>query len=193
MTGWEDSCERRDRVMRWLLFGVLGGLLAVYFCADVAGWVPPVYSVRERSRKLFLPSAIGERYDNFDPDLCLGVAIGETRYRLNYANGHAIVTRPLFGVTEWEIPERFTFQGQDFTVTALDPFALLNAVGVRTLSLPATLNWLNGATALATKDLQTITLRQEAQAPRTFYPPFDALALPGDLEGAPPRHEGEEP
>lgn len=168
--------EARDRLFLRGLVAVLAAALGLYVVCDLAGWVPARLSVQQRSRRRAFPTPIGERYESFDPDLCLGIAIGSTRYRLNYPLGHAIVTRPLFGVRDWEIPERFNHEGQSFEVTALDPFALLNATGVRSVSLPPTMRWLNGAVALACEELASITLRRRDGTEERFEPPFTALA-----------------
>ena len=108
------------------------------------------------------------RYQEFDPDLCLGIAVGDTRYRFNYETRHAIVTRPLFGVRHWVVPDEVRYEGDVFTVTALDPFALLNATGVETVSLPPTLRHTNGAEALACRELRTLTLRLPGGGTRAF-------------------------
>lgn len=168
--------EARDRFFLRGLLACLGGGILLYVACDLAGWVPERLSVQQRSRRRAFPTPIGERYENFDPNLCLGIAIGSTRYRLNYPLGHAIVTRPLFGVSEWEIPERFNHDGQSFEVTALDPFALLNAHGVRSVTLPPTMRWLNGAVALADDSLEQIVLRRRDGTEERFEAPFTALA-----------------
>ena len=172
--------EARDRLFLRGLVAVLAAALGLYLVCDLAGWVPARLSVQQRSRRRAFPTPIGERYESFDPDLCLGIAIGSTRYRLNYPLGHAIVTRPLFGVRDWEIPERFNHEGQSFEVTALDPFALLNAHDVRSVSLPPTMRWLNGAVALAGEALEEIRLRRRDGTEERFEPPFTALAARPD-------------
>lgn len=174
----EDAARiRRDCWMKRLAWFFLGGGLTLYLVCDWAGVVPAAWSVMRRSAYDWreAPTEIGGRYDNFDPDLCLGVAIGETRYRLNYANHHAVVTRPLFGITDWEVPATFDFQGYTWLVSALDPFALLNAHGVRRVTLPTGLLWTNGALALADETIQEIVLRSPEGGEKTFRRPFEGL------------------
>lgn len=174
----EDAARiRRDRWMKRLAWVFLGGGLSLYLVCDWAGVVPAAWSVTRRSEYAWreAPTEIGGRYDSFDPDLCLGVAIGDTRYRLNYANHRAVVTRPLFGITEWVVPATFTFQGEAWVVAALDPFALLNAHGVRRVTLPTDLLWTNGALALADGTIQEIVLRAPDGREETFRRPFTGL------------------
>lgn len=164
----EDRARaRRDRIARWLFLGCAAVLLGAYACADAAGVLPRELSVRWRSAHRG-ELDLDRRYAEFDPDLCLGIAVGDTRYRFNYATYHAIVTRPLFGVRHWVVPEEVRFEGDVFTVTALDPFALLNATGVETVSLPPTLRHTNGAEALACRELRTLTLRLPGGGARVF-------------------------
>lgn len=172
----ERDEARRDRLFRWTFLGTGGLLLALYLGGDALGLLPEAYSVRAHARRRANPTPISEQYENFDPNLCLGIAIGSTRYRLNFALDHAIVTRPLFGVEEWVIPERFNYDGHTFLVTALDPFALLNAQGVRSVTLPASVRWFNGAFALAEETLARATLLQPDGRAQTFLPPFAELA-----------------
>ena len=169
MISYEQAQARRDRWMRWIFGSCIIIFLGGYFSADVIGWLPERISVRKRSLR-HSASNIGERYDTFDPDLCLGIAIGNTRYRLNYATSHAIVTIPLFGVRVWDIPEFFEFQGQRFVVTALDPFAFLNAGGVEQITLPFTLQWLNQAHTLTCPELKQLNIRQADGQCQVFEP-----------------------
>lgn len=177
--------ERRDRAVRRLLLGGLGVLLAGYLCADAAGVLPGAVSVRAHTRRrtrIDLP----DRYEEYDPDLALGIAVGDTRFRLNHAKGRAIVTRPVFGVADWVIPSAFEWQGRTFTVTALDPFALLNAQGVRAVSLPPTLRHTNQAERFPPESLRRLTLRRADGAERVFAPPFPIPLLPEPQEAPQP-------
>ncbi len=173
--------ERRDRIVRRCVWGTLALLLGIYFCADTLYLLPEAVSIRAHTgnrNRIHIP----DRYEEFDPDLVLGIAIGDTRFRLNHAHGRAIVTRPIFGVTHWVIPSTFDYQGRTFTVTALDPFALLNAQGVRTLSLPPTLRHTNEAENFPAETLETITLRLPDGAERILSPPFPSPLLPEQQE-----------
>lgn len=163
--------ERRDRLMRRLLLGGLGALFMCYLIADAAELLPEAVSVRIHTRRRN-HIEIPERYEEYDPDLVLGIAVGDTRFRLNYGKCHAIVTRPIHGVTEWVIPSRFELQGRVFTVTALDAFALLNAQGVRTVSLPPTLRYTNEAENCPAETIRALTLRLADGTERTLVPPF---------------------
>ncbi len=176
--------ERRDRIVRRLLLGGLGGLLAAYLGADAAEMLPEALSVRAASRRRRHVEISG-RYEDYDPDLMLGIAVGDTRFRLNYAKCHAIVTRPVFGVTEWVIPASFELQGRIFTVTALDPFALLNAQGVRTVSLPPTVRHTNQAERFPPDALERMILRQADGSERVLTPPFPTPLLPEPRQEAP--------
>ncbi len=151
--------ERRDRLVTRCFLWLLLPFTAAYFVADGMGFLPAAVSVRIRSERksradLFVKG------DDSDPDTVLGIAIGDTRFRLNYTNAHAIVTRPLHGVEEWVIPSHFTYQGITFTVTALDSFALLHATQAHTISLPPTLLHLNDAPSLANDVLKHLYLRR---------------------------------
>lgn len=164
----EDPARaRRDRIALRLFLGGAAALLGAYFVADAAQLLPHAISVRWRSAHRGVLDLDG-RYQEFDPDLCLGIAVGDTRYRFNYETRHAIVTRPLFGVRHWVVPDEVRYEGDVFTVTALDPFALLNATGVETVSLPPTLRHTNGAEALACRELRTLTLRLPGGGTRAF-------------------------
>lgn len=180
MRDLEAQRARRDRIALRLFLGTLVLVLSVYFTADALGWIPARCSFRAyRGRG---DGSISERYETFDPDLTLGIAIGETRYRFNYVTHHAIVTRPLFGVTRWRIPETVVYDGETFTVTALDTFAFLNATTVTSAELPATLQYLNNSAQFAGERMAAITLHRPDGTSDTFFPPFDTLILPGDLE-----------
>ncbi|MBQ9693171.1 MAG: hypothetical protein IJV69_00225, partial [Kiritimatiellae bacterium] len=109
---------KRDRLALRLLLWSFIPLLIGYFIADGCGLLPVAVSVRIRNERRGRQELCFAK-DNIDPDTVLGIAIGDTRFRLNYTNGHAIVTRPVFGVEEWIIPAHFTYQGIPFTVTAL--------------------------------------------------------------------------
>lgn len=182
----EAARARRDRWALRLFLGACALLLGAYAVADAHGIVPRELSVRWRTQQRGRLNLDG-RYTEFDPDLCLGIAIGDTRYRFNYASYHAIVTRPLFGVRRWVIPEEVRYEGDVFTVTALDPFALLNAPDAETVSLPPTLRHTNGAEALAGKTLRTLTLRLPDGTARDFPSArgFDEATLRRTL-GLPP-------
>ena len=112
----EAARARRDRWALRLFLGACALLLGAYAVADAHGIVPRELSVRWRTQQRGRLNLDG-RYTEFDPDLCLGIAIGDTRYRFNYASYHAIVTRPLFGVRRWVIPEEVRYEGDVFTVT----------------------------------------------------------------------------
>lgn len=179
-----EARERLDRlVWRWWVGG-LGMLLTCYLLADAAEALPEAISVRAHTRRRN-HIEIPERYEEYDPDLVLGIAVGDTRFRLNYGKCHAIVTRPIHGVTEWVIPSRFELQGRVFTVTALDAFALLNAQGVRTVSLPPTLRYTNEAENCPAETIRALTLRMADGTERTFEPPFPSPLLPEPKEPTP--------
>lgn len=188
----ERARARRDRIACWVLGGGSLAVFLAYFVADLAGMVPRELSVTWRSG-LRGSSALSGRYEELDPDLFLGVAIGDSRYRLNYATGHAIVTRPRFGIADWVVPERVTYQGQTFTVTALDSFALLYAIGVRTISLPPTLRYTNGAEGMVCAELRTLAVRLPDGSERVFprAKGFDTPTL-RRLTGQPPEPPTEE-
>lgn len=137
----------RDRGM---LFGVLGLLICgslAYALADARGWVPERFSVRHYRASgvpVIRPGEPG------DPDLVLGVPVGDTRFRLDWRHHEAMVMRPVDrDLEEWIIPSRFVYRGETFTVNALHSFALLYAPAVRRVSLPPTLEYLNEADTLA--------------------------------------------
>jgi hypothetical protein len=152
-------------------------LAILYFVADGLAWIPAPISVRIRNdrRNYVNPDYLGE---GLDPDLVLGVAIGDTRFRLNYGNGHAIVTRPVMGVTEWIIPAHFTYRDTAFTVVALDPFALLYATEAHTISLPHTLIYDNGAPELANTCLKRLTWRTAEGDTREIPLPCKSVITP---------------
>lgn len=170
-----DPSAKRDRWARrigWSLFGVA---LGSYLLCDSLGAVPEAWSVRLRSARRANPQPIDLGWGAYDPDLVLGVAIGDTRYRFNYAKSFAVVMRPLFGVTDWVVPEEVIYLGQRFRVTALDPFALMNATTVEQARFPRSLRWLNGAPALATQRLKRLVLEGRSGEEQVFLPPFEAL------------------
>lgn len=169
---------RRDRFMVRLFAWLLVPVIALYIIIDCAGLVPATVSVRIRSEHKSR-TELAVEVDDTDPDTVLGVAIGDTRFRLNYVNGHAIVTRPIHGVEEWIIPSHFDYQGTHFTVTALEAFALLHATHARVISLPPTLNYLNGAAELSNETLQHLYWRHADGSEEHFaYPrPTDASPL----------------
>lgn len=182
MRDLEAQRARRDRIALRLFLGGMFVVLGMYFTADALGWIPARYSFRAyRGRG---DGSISGRYETFDPDLTLGIAVGETRYRFNYVTGHAIVTRPLFGVRQWRIPETVVYEGERFTVTALDTFAFLHATTVTSAELPATLQYLNNSAQFADERLTSITLHRPDGTAAVYTPPFDTLTLPGD--SAPP-------
>lgn len=154
------TVERRDQLFRRCFLCLGGGLLVLYIVLDLCGCLPVAISVTQRSverwRSLF--GRLPDRYETFDPDLCLGIAVGDTRYRFNYPKRIAIVTRPLFGVTDWEIPEEVEYDGVRYDVCALDPFAFLNAVGVESIRVPASIRYTNGAEELPAETLRRVTL-----------------------------------
>lgn len=154
----ELARAKRDRVALRLLLWSLLPFAILYFVADYAELLPAQVSVRIRNenRNYVDPDYLGE---GADPDMVLGIAIGDTRFRLNYGNGHAIVTRPVFGVEEWIIPAHFDYRGTHFTVVALDPFALLYATHAHTISLPHTLQHDNGAPELNAECLKHLYFR----------------------------------
>ena len=114
-----EARARRDKIARWV-FGVCAVLLfGGYVVADFSGVLPREVSVRWRSGLRFKTPDDLTRYKNFDPDLVLGIAIGDTRYWLNHARHHAIVTRPCFWVTDWFVPERVEYEGVTTSLSAL--------------------------------------------------------------------------
>ena len=166
----ELAREKRDRLFRRLLLWSLIPLALGYLIADGVGLLPAEISVRIRNnnRNAVDPDYLGE---GADPNMVLGIAIGDTRFRLNYGNGHAVVTRPVFGVEEWIIPAHFDYQGTHFTVVALDPFAFLYATHAHTISLPPTLEHDNGAPELNAACLRHLYLRkQDGSAQHITYP-----------------------
>ncbi len=188
-----EGRARRDRLLGIALFGGLAVLLGCYWVADAVALVPEKFSVRYRrllrretrstSAELALKSGgvlLDTRYEDYDPDLMLGVAIGDTRFRLNHAKHRALVTRPIFGIKDWVIPAQVQYQGATYTVTALDTFALLNASGVETLSLPASLEHINQADAFPPASLRVVTHRQADGSVRTYTAPFAEHFLGGD-------------
>lgn len=176
--------ERRDRAFCRALLGGFGGLLVAYLCADAAGVLPAAVSVRAATQRRNRVE-ISDRYEEYDPDLVLGIAVGDTRFRLNYAKCRAIVTRPVFGVTEWIIPSSFELQGRVFTVTALDPFAFLNAQGVHTISLPPTLRYTNQAERFSPETLRQVKLRRADGSETTLTPPLPSPLIPEPQEDQP--------
>jgi hypothetical protein len=174
---FEIARAKRDKwVARILLWSLIPFTIA-YFVADGLAWLPAPISVRIRNdrRNAVDPDYIG---DGLDPDLVLGIAIGDTRFRLNYGNGHAIVTRPIMGVTDWVIPAHFTHQGTAFTVVALDPFAMLYATNARAISLPHTLIYDNDAPALANACLERLILRAADGTERLVPLPCKSVTTP---------------
>ena len=168
---------KRDRIaVRVLLWSFLPFVIG-YFIIDGIGLLPAAVSVRIRNDNRSR-AALTVKANDIDPDTVLGIPIGDTRFRLNYANGHAIVTRPLFGVEEWIIPAHFTYQGIHFTVTALDTFAVLNATHAHTISLPPTIEHLNGAPELAGDPLNCLILRRADGSETRFTFPRPETAPP---------------
>ena len=173
----EIARAKRDLIAkRLILWSILPFALA-YLVADSLELLPAAISVRIRNehRNRVTSEYIGQ---GLDPDLVLGVAIGDTRFRLNHGNGHAIVTRPVTGVRDWLIPAHFTYQGTNFTVVALDPFAMLYATEARTISLPHTLIYDNGAPELANKCLEQLTWRTADGADRLISLPCKSVTTP---------------
>lgn len=138
----------RDRMM---LFGALGLLLlgsVAYTVADAYGWIPDRLSARYYSARRGAP--VIRPGEPGDPDLVLGVPVGDARFRLNWRDHTAMVMRPVDqGLEDWVIPSRFVYRDETFTVIALHSFALLYAPKVRRVSLPPTLEWLNEADTMA--------------------------------------------
>lgn len=184
MIDYEQQRARRDRLARRLFFGGSILFFGTYFLADAFGLLPDRYSFRYHAARVGRVS-ISDRYETFDPDLALGVAIGDTRYRFNYATHHAIVTRPLFGVENWVIPETVVYRDETFVVAALDTFAFLNATTVTRVELPKTLTYLNNSAQFAGEKITEILLHRPDGSSTRFLPPFDSLHLPGDLEPSP--------
>ncbi len=142
----------RDKIFLWALLLSIGSVVFAYSVMDFLGWIPPRYSVTAYTRAKRTPRILPG--DPGDPDLVLGVLIGDTRFRLNWGAHWAMVTRPGSHMLEtWIIPERFEYKGETFVVTALDSFALLNAPSVKFVSLPRTLEYMNEADTLAPKHM----------------------------------------
>lgn len=184
MIDYDQQRAKRDRLARRIFFGGSLLIFGTYFLADAFGLLPDRYSFRYHTARVGRVS-ISDRYENFDPDLALGVAIGDTRYRFNYATHHAIVTRPLFGVENWVIPETVVYRDETYTVTAFDTFAFLNATTVTRVELPKTLVYLNDSAQFAGKRIKEVILHHADGTSKRFLPPFDTLHLPGDLEPSP--------
>lgn len=164
----EEARDRRDKIARWLFGACAILLLGGYVVADFSGIIPREVSVRWRSGLRFQTPDDATRYKNFDPDLVLGIAIGDTRYWLNHPKRIAIVTRPCFWVTDWSIPERVEHEGTTYTVAALHPAALLYAEEVTRVSLPSTLLYTNRAEEFVNPELQTLELRLPDGSVETF-------------------------
>ncbi len=146
--------EQRDKLFTRILLCGLIGALALYALCDVVQIVPAPISVREQTQKRWrMAWKRLEEYrpgDEVDPDLVLGVLIGDTRFRLNWGEHWAMVMRPGDHTLEtWVIPERFTYKGEIFLVNSVHSFALLNAPAVKFLSLPRTIVEMNEAETLA--------------------------------------------
>ncbi len=168
---------RRDRCFRRIVLCVAALLIIPYFILDTVGVLPEVISAKHHIRRR-QASGTAEVYRSYDPDLILGVAIGDTRYRFNHAEHFALVTRPLFGVEHWRVPETVEYEGATYTVTSLDTFALLYATTVRTVELPLTLRYFNGAPAIASETVETIAVGDRYQAtPKDFDIKQARLAL----------------
>ena len=175
----ERARDRRDRIFRAVLIAVLALLaLAGLWAADRYHWEAPRVERRtlpkaiegmddSRIRELMQP----DRVATADPELALGTLVGDTRFRLNYATGRAIVMRPLHGVEEWIVPESFVHNGQRFRVVALDSFALLNAPTVTTVSFPASLEFTNYAARFCSDRLTQLVHRQPDGSERLIRPP----------------------
>ncbi len=186
----------RDRVfIRGLLLGLLA-LVMLYTLLDFCGWLPEAVSVAwhtKARRHRSTDSSYGYGHE-YDPNLVLGVAIGDTRYRFNHAERFALVMRPLFGVTHWRIPETVDYEGTTYTVTSLDTFALLHALTVQEVYLPKTLRYFNQAPAIASKTIQQITVGDVYSAPpQTFDIPQARRALGLDPTEEHPIAEGTTP
>lgn len=173
----EIARAKRDRFFRRVLCWSLIPLLVLYFIADGCGFVPAVVSVRIRNdrRNYIDPAQFGK---GADPDRVLGIPIGDTRFRLNHGNGHAIVTRPIKGVQTWLIPAHFDYLGTHFTVVALDPFAFLYATEAETISLPHTLMYDNGAPQLANPCLKQLLLRKSDGSTQEIPLPCQSITNP---------------
>jgi hypothetical protein len=151
---------KRHRIFKRFVLWSLLPLIVLYLIADGVGVIPHAVSVRLRNQQR-VQRDLRTKGLELDPNTILGIAIGDTRFRLNYTNGHAIVTRPIFGVEEWIIPAHFEYQGTRFTVTALDPFAFLHATTAHTISVPSTIEYFNGAPDLANDCLRHLYYRRE--------------------------------
>ncbi len=157
MTESATGVSRRDRwVWRSLLALFVGAVLG-YGVLDAYGLLPDRFSVKWHSQQRKKPR-VPKEVRLYDPNLVLGVAIGDTRYRFNHEECFALITRPLFGVEHWVIPESVEYLGSTYTVTALDSFALLHAITVKSVRLPKSLLFFNNATEIASESIETIAV-----------------------------------
>ncbi len=153
----ESARTRRDRLLwRVVLLVFLVGIIG-YGTLDAFGCWPDRFSLRWRAQHRTTPK-VPKEVLLYDPNLVLGVAIGDTRYRFNHAEHFALITRPIFGVTDWVIPESVEYLDATYTVTALDSFALLHATTVKTVRLPESLLFFNDATDIASESIETISV-----------------------------------
>ncbi len=160
--------SRRDRLFRRIVLCAALLFTVPYALLDSFGVLPEAVSARHHINRR-RNNNVSNTYRSYDPNLILGIAIGDTRYRFNYAEHFALVTRPLFGVEVWRIPETVEYEGETYTVTSLDTFALLHAITVRKVELPTTLRYFNGAPSIANETIEHISVGDRYHAaPKDF-------------------------
>ncbi len=164
----------RDRVFLITIVVVFLTAAAGYVVLDLCGWLPDRFSAMWHSRQRREPK-VPDTVLLYDPNLVLGVAIGDTRYRFNYKEHFALIMRPLFGVEDWVIPDHVEYLGETYTVTALDSFALLHATTVKTVRLPKSLLFFNEATDIASDTIETISV--ELPQGGTYTRPRTAFSI----------------
>ena len=171
--------DRRDqKVIRYGLLTLIV-LLGTYFFFAYMGWLPTAITPFYReittatdgieNKALRPPEAQG-----VDRDPYLGIPFKGARFRIDFENGTAIVTRPdkydpaYEGRTSWIIPETLIYEGQPYTVVALMANTLYEADGMLSVTLPATIRYFNGAQDFLPESIETIILQRTNGAPLTF-------------------------
>lgn len=166
--------RRNQKVIRYGLCSLII-LLGIYIFAAFMGWLPTAFRPN-RQRIEMLPSDIENTFlvsspQGVNPEPYLGVAYQGTRFRFVPSERAAVVIRPdkldltYEGRTSWIIPERVMYQGESFTVTALSATAFLYAEGMKSVTLPSTLRYFNGAEEILLPELETIILQRSHDTP----------------------------
>lgn len=171
--------KRDQRVLRYGLL-TLCILIFCYFFAAAMGWLPPAFCPGGRLHQTAAegvanPSIKGEP-SPVDQIPYLGVPYAGTRFRFVPSEQAAIVIRPDFHSkgyerrSSWIIPSFVSYQGKNYTVTALSATAFLYAEGVSSVTLPSTLRYINGAHELMLPELETIIVQRSHDAPLILTP-----------------------